>query len=112
MRELEAVRGAVQESAGLLEAARREGKALRAKLEDVGHEKEAETAGAERAREAGARLRRELAEVKAALKTAEAAQVTAFMRVWWCSMVTCRSRQLLTDQPLNCPTKFSRCFNE
>jgi hypothetical protein len=107
VRELEAARAAAVESGGLLEAARREAKALRGKLDQVGLEKEAEQAGAERAREVGARLRRELAEVKAALKTAEAAQVTSFTRVCECSMLTCRSYQLLTGQPSTCSTKFT-----
>jgi hypothetical protein len=111
VRELEAARAAAVESSGLLEAARREAKALRARVDQVGHEKEAETAGAERAREAGARLRRELAEVKAALNTAEAAQVTAFTRMWWCSMVTCGSRQLLADRP-ELFNKSTRCFDD
>ncbi|GAQ85999.1 hypothetical protein KFL_002640200 [Klebsormidium nitens] len=74
-RNLETAQTAAKDSAALLESARREAKALRARADELAGEREAEKAGGERAREAGARMRRELAEAKAAAKAAEAAQV-------------------------------------
>lgn len=74
-RHLETAQTAAKDSSALLESARREAKALRGRADELAGEREAEKAGGERAREAGARLRRELTEAKAAAKASEAAQV-------------------------------------